>query len=311
MRILLIGGCGFIGHNLTLRLLEDKNITVRVLCRHETPYINELIKQSKIEVFFGDYANVEDLLPAINGCDVVYHLATSTIPNSSFNNPVYDIEANLVPSVKLLKICVDNNIKKLIYASSGGTIYGNHEKHIISESDDTNPITPYGIGKLSFEKFLGMYHSIYGLDYIILRISNPYGPFHRIGAQQGAVNVFIQKALSLEPLEVYGDGEIIRDYIYIRDVTDAMHKSLYYHGECKIFNLGTGVGTSINEVIKYVESAISDKVTVIRTPSRKLDVHANVLDIKLIKDELDWQPQTTMSAGIKETVEWATGSTNT
>ncbi len=241
--------------------------------------------------FQGSLQNSESLRAAIAGCNTVYHLGSSHIPSTSNLDPNGDIEINLKGAITLIEAALEAKISKLIFASSGGTVYGVQSSMPISEDARTNPICSYGIVKLSIEKYLHMYSSLYGLDYCALRISNPFGEGQGYGGRkQGAISNFISKHLQGEKVEIWGDGSTIRDYIYVGDVISAFLKAKDYTGDHKVLNIGTGVGRSILQIIGSVEQISDCSMERVFKPSRLLDVPRNVLDINLARRELDWQP---------------------
>jgi len=251
----------------------------------------------------GDFVNQEDLEPAISGCDIIYHLVSTTLPKSSNNNPVYDIETNVIGTLRLLDLARKKN-KKIIFVSSGGTVYGIPEETPIRESHPTDPVCSYGITKLAIEKYLALYHRLYGLDYCVIRPSNPYGEKQRVTGAQGAVAVFLHKALRNEPIEIWGDGTVVRDFIYVGDLITAFVKALTYTGEHRIFNIGSGQGRSLNEVLAAIGALMGKEVRCTYTPSRSFDVPSNVLDISLASRFLDWAPKTSFQEGLSRTLTW-------
>src|SRR4029434_4711286 len=186
--------------------------------------------------------NEEDVTQAVAGCEVVFHMISTTIPKSSNDNPAYDVESNLVGTLRMLEAARKAGVRKVVFASSGGTVYGIPKVVPINESHPTDPICSYGISKLAVEKYLHLYHALHGLDYCILRIGNPYGEGQRPTAAQGAVGVFLYKALHGGVIEIWGDGTVTRDYIYIGDVIQAFLKAMTYSGEHRLFNIGAGEG---------------------------------------------------------------------
>ena len=259
---------------------------------------------NSVEWVDGDFVNIEDLTEALNGCDIVYHLVSTTLPKTSNDNPAYDIETNVIGTLHLLEQAKKNRLHKIIFISSGGTVYGIPQEVPIKEIHPTNPICSYGIGKLTIEKYLHLYHFLYGLDYCVLRLSNPYGERQRVSGMQGAVAVFLNKALKNETIDIWGDGSIIRDYIYIEDAMDALVKVISYRGTERLFNIGGGQGLSLKDIIASLEVLLGRTVKYRNMPARPFDVPANVLDISKARDELKWEPRTTFSEGLRRTYVW-------
>jgi UDP-glucose 4-epimerase len=303
MRICVIGGSGFIGINLCMRLLNMHH-DVTVLDMRVSPELKEFDSENRIRWFNGNYDDRDILSHALKGCDVLFHLASSTIPSSSNEDPVFDIESNLVTSVRLIEAAKDANVSKIIFVSSGGTVYGIPQYTPIDELHGLNPICSYGISKLAIEKYLAMYSYIGGADYEIFRLSNPYGPYQNPASLQGVIPVFIKKVLSDEVLTIWGDGEVVRDFIYIDDVIDIFIRSLDKGKSNKVYNLGSGVGTSINEVLKSIVKVCAKEPDVRYESSRSIDVPENVLDTALIREVYDWQPKISLEAGLAKTMEY-------
>lgn len=306
MKILVLGGGGFIGSHLCDALLLAGH-HVRVF---EYPGIKPLCPPEvlrQIEWMEGDFTNPVQVDNAVQGCEVVYHLISTTLPKTSNDNPVYDVETNVISTIQMLQSACRHQVKKIIFASSGGTVYGNPQQIPIAEEHPTNPISPYGIGKLAIEKYLHLFYTLHGIDYCILRLANPYGERQRATASQGAVAVFLNKALCGKTIEIWGDGSVTRDYIYIADVISAMLKAMQYQGEQRIFNVGAGVGVSLNQMLADMESILGKTVERVYLPSRNFDVPTNVLDIRRIQQAFDWSPQTGFMAGITLTLKGRKG----
>ncbi len=296
MNILVLGGLGFIGINLIKSLVQEHNVTV---------FDNKILQgYSNIKCYTGDFRKIKDYSSLFENIDVVYHLISTTIPNSDKNKINFDIETNLIPTVEMLNICVDKKVKKVIFTSSGGTIYGNSPK-LNYEDDLVKPFCAYSINKYAIERYLDLFYRFYGVDYTVLRISNPYGKNH-INKTQGIVNVLIDNIRQSKTIEIYGDGTIERDYIYIDDVVDALVMSLN-NTQSKIFNISTGKGYSINQVVdilKKISKVYGYNFPEIKyCPARVFDIQKNCLDNSLAKKELGWRPKYNLEDGIKKILE--------
>ena len=208
------------------------------------------------------------------------------------------IEDNVVVTSKLLDACVKNKVKKVVFVSSGGTVYGIGNDIPYKEDSMTNPISAYGLQKLSIEKMLYLYRYTYGPDYAIIRLANPYGPFQNPNGVQGVVTTFTYNAVKNMELCVYGDGKVVRDYIYIDDAIEAIKKIALYDGEHKIFNVGSGIGTSINDVIGIIRNVLNEDVQVRYISGRKADVPISILDISRFKDTFGELVHTNLYDGI-------------
>jgi UDP-glucose 4-epimerase len=301
---LVLGGRGFIGSHLISALLSHG---FRVRC-FDRPHVealgSDLLDAPGFELIEGDLANEAEVAEAIEGCDVCYHLVSTTLPKSSNADPVYDIESNVVATVKLLKHAVKSGVSKVIFTSSGGTVYGNPVSTPIQESHPTNPVCSYGISKLAIEKYLGLFNNLHGLDYTVLRIANPFGARQRTHASQGAVAVFLGKILRGEPIEIWGDGSVVRDYIDISDVVDALLLALEQTSDQHVFNIGSGRGHSLNELIRAIEKVTGRTADCRYLPSRTFDIPSNVLCNTLANQYLGWSPKVEFEDGLEKFAKW-------
>lgn len=298
MKILILGGTGFIGRNLTEKLLTN-HIPVRLFSR-TSPLEQHKNYGKLLEWHRGDFSNSTELSNAMEGCDVIYHLIGTTTPQTSNKFPIMDISENLLASVRMLETARCNSIQKIIFVSSGGTVYGIPEQNMIKETHPTNPICSYGIVKLAIEKYLNLFHINGGPDYTIFRLGNPYGYYQSPEACQGVIPVFMKKAMEQNSIQIWGDGTTVRDYVFIDDVIEAMLLALDYEGNQKIFNLGSGEGTSINQLLESIEMVLGQQTKKTYLKTRKCDVPTNILNIKLIQKHLRWTPKTSLKSGLSK-----------
>jgi UDP-glucose 4-epimerase len=304
MKYLLFGGGGFIGSAVADRLLADRHsLRIFELPRVE-PY-RRFDSSESVEWITGDFQSVSDLRRAIDGVDAVLHLVSTTLPKGSNEDPVYDVNTNVISTIHMLNSMVQIRVKRIIFISSGGTVYGVPRAIPVTEDHPTDPEVSYGITKLMIEKYLYLYNRLHGLEPIILRVANPYGERQRTRSAQGAVAAFIHRALAGEPIEIWGDGSVARDYIYIADVARACALALQYRGEKMIFNVSSGVGTSLTDLVTAIETIIEKPLQVRYLPGRSFDVPISVLDYSLAKKELDWSPKVTLLDGLRRTISWA------
>jgi UDP-glucose 4-epimerase len=246
----------------------------------------------------------ENLGDVLDGCDVVIHLASTSTPATADRDIVADAEANVIGTLRLLECCVAKRVGRIVFLSSGGTVYGIPTIVPTPEDAATNPISAYGAAKLSIEKYLEIFRRHHGLDYRILRVSNIYGPHQTAEKGQGVIAAFLSRALDGRPLEIWGDGEIIRDYIYVSDVVDAIWKAMNHHGEVRILNIGSGRGTSINQIASAIEKRLGRPLDLVFRPGRPVDVPTSILDCSLASRELDWCPQISLDTGLDLLVNW-------
>jgi UDP-glucose 4-epimerase len=301
MKCLVLGGNGFIGRHLCQRLIGD-GYQVRSFDLPVRP--EERMVSPEVEWYEGNLSNENDLTGALEGCDIIFHLISTMIPKTSNDNPVYDVGSNVIGAIKLLSLLENKKDKKVIFSSSGGTVYGVPENIPIDEKHPNNPISSYGITKLTTEKYLHLFHSLYGLKYCVLRIANLYGEGQRINAPQGAVAAFIGKALAHQTIEIWGDGSVVRDYIHISDVMEAFCAAIKYEGEKKVFNIGSGQGKSLNQVMDAIEAELGRPLDKKYLAARDCDVPVNVLDCSLAETELGWSPRLSFQEGISKTVKY-------
>jgi UDP-glucose 4-epimerase len=298
---LVLGGAGFIGSHLCEALAREGHF-VRIFDR---PHVDRLPQlRQDFEIFAGDFLNPQSLSPALRGAHTVFHLVSTTLPKSSNDNPFYDVETNVLGSLRLFNLCREHGVRKLVFVSSGGTVYGPPRGLPVPEDHPTDPISSYGIHKLAVEKYLQLIHRLHGLEYRILRPANLYGPRQRLDTAQGAVAVFLDRALRGEPIQIWGDGSVVRDYVYIEDAVDAIVRAARFEGEPRIFNIGSGVGLSLNELVAAIGSVLGAPVKVEYTPGRAVDVPVNVLDAALAERHLGWRASTPLAAGLQRTCAW-------
>jgi UDP-glucose 4-epimerase len=300
---LVLGGAGFIGSHLA-EALAQQGRRVRVFDRPHVDRLPLFSRAGGFEVFTGDFLNPRALAPALEGAEVVFHLVSTTLPKNSNDNPVYDIESNVLGSLRLLELCREHRVRKLVFVSSGGTVYGVPRTTPIAEDHPTEPISSYGIHKLTIEKYLALAHRLHGLDYRIVRPANLYGPRQRLDIAQGAVAVFLDRALRDQPIRIWGDGSVVRDYVYVADAVDAMLKAASFEGAQRIFNIGSGKGASLNEVVAEIEKLLGRRVKTEHGAPRALDVPVNVLDASLAERHLGWRASTPLAEGLRRTCEW-------
>jgi UDP-glucose 4-epimerase len=297
MKIAVFGGGGFIGSAVTDRLLRDRH-AIRIFERPRVEPYRAFTKGEDVEWVAGDFSSVHDVDCTIDGVDVVLHLISTTLPANSNDDMVYDVQSNLVATLQLLNAMVAKQVRKIVFISSGGTVYGNPRYLPIDENHPTEPCVSYGVTKLAIEKYLLLYQHLHGVNARILRVANPFGRRQRVETAQGAVAAFLSKALKGEPVEIWGDGAVVRDYIHISDVAEAFARAVDYDGERSVFNVGTGIGTSLNELIDLVERVVGRKVVQQYRPSRGFDVPVNILDNSLARREFGWEPRVTLVEGL-------------
>lgn len=304
MHILVTGGNGFIGSHLVDKLISTGKHHVVVMDLYPRPYEPLPDGATFIPGNLNDINLVRHTL-VDQGIEVIYHLAWATIHETSLRDPVADIRQDLIPTVALFDTCREARVNRVIFISSGGGVYGPTEDLPIKEAHPTNPINAYGITKLTVEKYLQMYQHLYGLDYTIFRPSVPYGPRQNPRRRQGAVSVFIYKILCQENIQIWGDGQILRDYFYIEDLVEALASALEKPASInQIINLGGPHGYSLNQLVALIEETLGLKANVEYQNARGFDVQRLNLDLEIAKSILNWSPHTSLPEGIRFTAAW-------
>lgn len=297
-KYLVLGGNGFIGGYLVKELAKSNYVMVADMVPKQ-----DTRSWPNIEYQSLNFIETKDFSAYLQGVDTVVHLISTVFPEEGTTNIRSEIGSNIFPTITLLDSMVRTGVKKIIFISSGGTVYGEKDSQPIKENSVQLPICKYGVYKLMIEKFLHLYKQYHGLEYRVLRLSNPYSAKARKGRLQGIIPIFIKKILDGEPITVWGDGNNIRDYIYIRDAIDAIIAVDFYAGYENIFNIGSGVGYSIRDIIDIIVKILGCKYPEVHyIEKRECDIRQNILDVGLIKKCTGWQAQTDIETGIKQCI---------
>lgn len=305
MNIIVFGAAGFIGTNLALDLLKDESAQITLVDTKKEFFVCKEYKQHQnVKIIESKFDQTTDFETLLLGQDIVYHLVSTSIPTTSNQQIAAELTANVVVSALMLDACVKCKVKKVVFVSSGGTVYGKEVACPLSESTPTYPITSYGIQKVTIERLLYLYRYMYGLDYRIIRLANPYGPYQRPNGMLGAVTTFTYKALKGEEILVYGDGSVVRDFIYIDDAIRAMRKIAYGEDKHRTFNLGCGYGTSIKELLEIIEKTLGIKLKITYRPGRKVDVPTNYLNMSRYEEAYGRLNTISLEEGICKTANY-------
>jgi UDP-glucose 4-epimerase len=305
MRALVIGGCGFIGSHVVDDLVAH-GIETAVLDLRRELYRPAVPGVAYLTATWHDAAAIAGVLAA-SRYDCVVHLGCTSVPQESNRDPAADAERNLIGSLHVLDACIRTGVPRLVFASTGGAIYGATDRLPIGEGAATEPISSYGIAKLAVEKYLHLYQRNHGLGFAAMRVANPYGPRQNPGRSQGVVAVFARKILAGEAIEIWGDGDQIRDYVYIADVSRAFRLAMA-SGSSGVFNIGSGRGMSLNELVKALERLTGKTARVTFRAARSVDMAAVVLDHARATAVLGWRPEVGLDDGLRRTLAWLSQS---
>ncbi|MBB4116322.1 UDP-glucose 4-epimerase [Rhizobium sp. BK226] len=299
MKGLVIGGCGFIGSHVVDRLLRDGH-QVRVFDRHEESFRLAL---AGVDYRIGDFTDKAQIADAVQGVDAVFHFVSTTFPSTASLNPQRDVRENLIGTQQLIEVMLDAGVTRLLFLSSGGTVYGIPERTPISETHPLRPISAYGITKTAIEHNLEMFRRAAGLRPIIVRASNPFGPRQSHIGVQGVVSTFLNRIANDEPIEIWGDGSVIRDYIDVQDLADfcALAGTSDRNGT---YNAGSGRGTSLAELLAVMEEVTGREIVRVFKPARVIDVPVSVLDCSAAERNFGWKAQRDLRTGLQATWNW-------
>lgn len=303
-RILLLGGFGFIGTNVLKYIDEQVANQYKVIVFDRSLHHPHNVEFSCVEnVYAGDFSDrtlIEEIFNE-NRIDVVFHFLSSTVPATS-KNARYDVESNLIPTLDLLSIMDQHSIKDIVFLSSGGAIYGDCLQKVHSEEDAVYPKSSYGIVKLAIEKYLLSYAELYAFNTLIIRLSNPYGPYH-YNLNQGVVNIAIRKALNNERFQIWGDGNGIKDYIFIVDFCHILFSLIEKEVNTGVYNVASGFSFSVNDLVESIKNEIpsfdSEHIN-----ASIVDVQSFELDITKLRNRLGVLKMTSFQEALCKTIEW-------
>ena len=295
---LVIGGNGFLGSHVA-DALARRGHAVAAFDRFGV--LAPQFVEPGIEAISGDFLNTADLRSAVAGRDVVLHFLSTTDPASAEDDPTLDIRTNIMSSVQLFEACADAGVGHVVFASTGGAIYGDQEGTVFREEDLTVPVSPYAIGKQAIEGYLRYFRRKRGLASTVFRISNPYGPRQNPAKRQGVIPIFLRRIALGQPITVFGDGTMVRDYMYVADMAEMVADAVTRGTAQDLYNLGSGEGTSLTDLLACIAEATGVEPEVRHAPTPPTFVDHVTLDTARFTAEFGTRPMTPLTDGIRRT----------
>jgi UDP-glucose 4-epimerase len=299
MKVLVVGGCGFIGSHAVDQLLIHGH-SVRVFDRQPERFRAPL---PRVDYCYADFADRMALVEALSGMDAVYHLLSTTVPGTADLDPKTDVQDNLIGTINLLDSMQRLGLSRILFLSSGGTVYGVPDTIPIPETHALRPINSYGIVKATIEHYLEMYRRTRGLSPIIVRASNPFGPRQAHSGVQGVISTFLRRIQAGQPLEIWGDGTVVRDYLEVGDLAELCVIAGTSDKE-GAYNAGSEQGLSISEIVDAIRKVTDSGFRVVYKPGRAIDVQCSVLDCSRAKKDFGWECKTDFVSGLRRTWDW-------
>ncbi|MCD6427966.1 MAG: SDR family NAD(P)-dependent oxidoreductase, partial [Caldisericaceae bacterium] len=301
MRALVTGGAGFIGSNISDGLSEN-GAEVFIVDNLSTGKKENL--SGKAEFFNVDITDKDALRKVFESVkpEIVFHLAAQIDVRKSAANPAFDASVNVIGAINVFELSVEYGAKRIVFSSTGGAIYGEPEKLPATEETEVAPLAPYGVSKYCGEQYLNYFKRLFGIERVILRYANVYGPRQDPLGEAGVVAIFTGKILRGENPVIFGDGEQTRDYVYVKDVVRA--NILAINGKEGTYNIGTGIETSVNELVKMFEKITGKEIIPQYAPPRKGEVRRISLSYEKAKKELGFEPEYSLEKGLRETLQW-------
>jgi len=287
-RCLVLGGSGFIGRHVVRALAE---------CGVEQ-VVGDLVPNPEAPFVPVDFTDEESLQQALDGIDVVVHLAWTTVPQSATDNPSQDVIANVLGSLNLFRACIAQRVRRVVFCSTGGAIYGVPHYIPISETHPVAPVSSYGITKLTVEKYLTLFSRLYGLEHVILRPGNAYGEGQKNTKGQGVIAACLAAVQADQLFTVWGDGTVVRDYVHVSDIARVVSLAVTTGASNYLLNVGTGQGLSVNDLIALIKKVAQKPLKVRYVSQRLIDVLVNILDSSLAAEILGWKPQVSIQEGL-------------
>jgi len=301
MKVLVTGGAGFIGSHLVDRLVQEGHEVVVVdnLSTGKRRNLNRAARFFKLDIQSWRLERVfRNERP-----NLVMHLAAQMDVRKSVEDPIFDAQVNVLGTLNVLQQAIKHGVRKVVFSSSGGAIYGEQETYPAPESHVTRPLSPYGISKLCGEQYLSYYQRVNGLQAVSLRYGNVYGPRQDPDGEAGVVAIFIQKLLNNEQAVVNGNGRQTRDFVYVEDVVEA-NLAVMGQETQGTYNVGTGEETSINDLLRILVTHMNSTCKEVHGPAKSGEQARSVIDSGKLRQELSWEPRTELSEGLKRTIDY-------
>ncbi len=302
MKVMVTGGAGFIGSHIVDGLIEDgyEVVIVDDLSAGNERNINSKARFHKLDI---KDAGLESVFK-VERPDYVCHQAAQKDVRVSVSDPIYDAKINILGTINILQNCIKYNVEKIVFASTGGAIYGEQDIFPAPETHPTRPISPYGITKLVAEHYMYYYKTVQGLDYVSLRYANVYGPRQDPSGEAGVVAIFIQKMMRGENPVINGDGEQTRDFVYVGDVARANILAIKNAAADNIFNIGTGIEISVKGVFNHIREIVNPNIEEKHGPAKAGEQQRSVIDFSMAMKKLSWKPEVLLNDGLMKTFEY-------
>lgn len=299
----IFGANGFMGRH-AVRWLATRGMRVRAVSRRfDARFLDRC--PGPVELVEADIRDRRATAAALRGIDAVVQLVSAASPAAENRRAVLDIRENVIPHVALMQAAVDAGVRRYVFVSSGGTIYGPGSPTPTPEHAPTHPVCSYGLTKLTIENYLRMHGAVAGLETVVLRVANTFGPGQACRRGQGLIPAVLDRVAQGLPVRIIGDGGTVRDYVFVEDVAEALESALERpQAVGGTFNVGSGRGHSVNDVVASLERILGARIAREHLPARRTDVDVSILDITAAELRLGWRPRTSFGDGLRRTVDW-------
>ena len=297
-RAVVIGANGFLGSHLVEKLV-DAGHNVRAFDRFSSA--EPSFATTGVEIVRGEFLSRTDLEEAVADQELVFHFLSTTTPATAESDPTLDVRTNVAQTIELLESCVSSGVRHFYFASTGGAIYGMQDKAFYRESDRALPVSPYGIGKLTIEHYLRYFGRLHDFRATSFRISNPYGPRQHENKLQGLIPIALRRISKGQPVLMFGDGSMVRDYVYVNDVVEMMMRVVHGDPRSDLYNIGSGVGYSVREVVDALREVVTSDFVIEQRPIPATFIDRVVLDMRRFEAEFGTMPSTSLRDGIRAT----------